>query len=317
MSGLRNTQAMRVACIVPTYNGRDDLSRLLDSLSKQTAVFDIFIVDSSSTDGSRELAEARTANVRSIPSIQFNHGGTRQMMVAVNPGYDVYVLMTQDAYLEDIDAIAHLLTPFADSSVGAVCGRQLHHLDASPYAQHARAFNYPDSVIIKTLEDVPALGLKAAFMSNSFAAYRGDALLEVGGFPEHVIFAEDMYVAAKMLLANWKVAYAGNSVCRHSHNYTIAEEFSRYFDMGVFHVREPWIRSRFGGAGGEGLRYVRSELKFLGMSRLYLWPSAVLRNVVKLFAYKIGQRERHLPIGLKKRLGMSKQYWDGPYAQID
>ncbi|MOA49123.1 hypothetical protein D3C78_1719720 [compost metagenome] len=95
----------------------------------------------------------------------------------------------------------------------------------------------------------------------------------------------------------------------------MTEEFRRYFDMGVFHAREPWIRERFGGAGGEGLRYVKSELKFLGLSRLHLWPSAILRNACKLLAYKLGQKEGSMSVGLKKKLGMYKRYWDSPYAE--
>ncbi|MFH7365612.1 glycosyltransferase family A protein, partial [Pseudomonas syringae pv. tagetis] len=31
---------LRVACEIPTYNGRKDLERLLDTLAKQTANFD-------------------------------------------------------------------------------------------------------------------------------------------------------------------------------------------------------------------------------------------------------------------------------------
>lgn len=306
--------ALRMACIVPTYNGCADLERLLDSLEQQTACFDLFIVDSSSQDGTAELARARVPVVVSIPSSEFNHGGTRQMMVDGNPGYDVYVFLTQDAYLEEPNAIEHLLAPFADERVGAVCGRQLPHLDATPLAQHARQFNYSAASQVKSLEDVPVLGIKAAFMSNSFAAYRGEALLAVGGFPEHVIFAEDMYVAAKMLLAGWKVAYAGNAKCRHSHNYSTREEFCRYFDMGVFHAREPWIRDRFGGAGGEGLRFVKSELAFLGLARVHLWPSAIFRNGCKLLAYKLGQKEKGMSPQLKKRFGMYKRYWDSSFA---
>ncbi len=305
----------RIACIIPTYNGRDELARLLDSLDKQSAAFDLFVVDSSSKDGTQELARRRVQNLLSIPSGEFNHGGTRQFMVSQNPGYDVYVFMTQDAYLEESYAIERLVAPFADQRVGAVCGRQLPHVDANPMAQHARLFNYPEQTRIKTFKDASVLGLKTAFMSNSFAAYRGKALLEVGGFPEHVIFAEDMYAAAKMLLAGWKVAYVGDASCRHSHNYTLLEEFQRYFDMGVFHAREAWIRQRFGGAGGEGLRYVKSELKFLGLSRLYLWPSAMVRNIFKLMAYKLGQNERRMTVGLKKKLGMYKRFWDSPYAE--
>lgn len=314
MSIPNDTSNFRIACIIPTYNGRVDLARLLDSLDGQTAQFDLYIVDSSSTDGTLELALARVENVTTIPSSQFNHGGTRQMMVRQNSEYDIYVFMTQDAYLEDSNAIEKLISHFANDKVGAVCGRQLPHLDASLMAQHARLFNYPATSLIKSFEHAPEYGLKTAFMSNSFAAYRGRALNDAGGFPEHVIFAEDMFVTAKMLMMGWHVAYAGDASCRHSHNYTVAEEFRRYFDMGVFHAREPWIRQGFGGAGGEGLRYVKSEIKFLGFSNFHLWWSAILRNVCKLTAYKLGQREQNLTIRLKRKLGMYKGFWNSRYA---
>jgi rhamnosyltransferase len=306
----------RIACIIPTYNGKADLQRLLDSLALQTASFDILIIDSSSIDGTQEFAIKSATKFSVIPSKEFNHGGTRQLMVDQNPNYDIYIFLTQDACLVDALAVEKIVEPFTDSQIGAVCGRQIPHLNATPSAQHARFFNYPDNVQVKSMEDVPKYGLKTTFMSNSFAAYRGIALKEIGGFPAHVIFAEDMYVAAKMLMAGWKVSYAGNAQCRHSHNYSLFEEFARYFDMGVFHARETWIRENFGGAGGEGVRYVKSELNFLGWHRIYIWPSAVFRNVLKLFAYKLGQQESRLPISIKRKLGMYKGYWDSPFGTI-
>ena len=311
-----NKQMSRIACVIPTYNGKFELERLIASLRLQTATFEIFVVDSSSTDGTRELAEAMVKNVKVIPSAEFNHGGTRQLMVDQNFGYEIYVFLTQDVNLVDKHAIERLVAPFSDRMVGAVCGRQLPHLDATPLAEHARYFNYPSETQVKTLADVPKLGIKTAFMSNSFAAYRGDALRSIGGFPKHVIFAEDMYATAKMLMSGWKVVYAGNALCRHSHNYSIKEEFSRYFDMGVFHGRECWIRENFGGAGGEGIKYIHSELKYLGVQKWYLWPYAFLRNVLKLAGYKLGQSERCLPISVKVMLGMHKRYWIGPFGSV-
>ncbi|WP_416137039.1 glycosyltransferase [Halomonas sp. HK25] len=314
-SNFEDGQGLTVACIIPTYNGRDDLKRLLDSIDQQSVPLDLFIVDSSSTDGTGGLARSRVKNVITIPGSEFNHGGTRQMMVELNPGYDVYVFLTQDAYLEDVHAIENLVAPFSDECVGAVCGRQLPHIDANPLAEHARQFNYPAESKVKSLADAPMLGIKTPFISNSFSAYRREALLRVGGFPKHVILSEDMYVAARMLLTGWKVAYAGNAQCRHSHNYTLKEEFLRYFDQGVFHVREAWIRQHFGGAGGEGFRYVKSELNYLGLSRFYMWPSAIVRNASKLLAYKLGQQEYRLSINLKKNLSMHKRYWDSDFSE--
>lgn len=315
-----NYHQQRVACVVPTYNGKDDLERLLDSLRIQTVSFDLLLVDSSSTDGTKELAQARKeageiTQLVVISGAEFNHGGTRQMMVNEFSDYDIYVFLTQDAVLEDRKALANILQPFEDPQVGAVCGRQRPHHDANLLAQHARLFNYPEIAQIKTRADIPTLGIKAAFMSNSFSAYRGDALLAVGGFPNHVVLSEDMFVSAKMLLSDFKLVYAGAAVCRHSHNYSLQEEFRRYFDIGVFHAREPWIRQEFGGAGGEGVKYVKSELRFLGFKHLYLWPAAIVRNTLKLLAYKLGQREACLPVGLKKKIGMYKGYWSGPNAE--
>lgn len=303
----------RVACVIPTYNGLSEIGRLLDSLERQEAQFDILAVDSSSTDGTYELLRSRLKNVSVIPGSDFNHGGTRQKMVHENPQYDIYVFLTQDAMLEDEFAIERILVPFNNSEVGAVCGRQLPHYDATPIAAHARIFNYPDITRVKSIDDVPELGLKTAFISNSFSAYRRTTLMHVGGFPVHVIFAEDMFVAGKMILAGFKVVFAGEARCRHSHNYSISQEFKRYFDMGVFHARESWVRQCFGGAGGEGLRFVLSELKFLGFKRLFIWPEAILRNIAKFAGYNIGQYEKCLPISIKRNFSMYKRYWDGPY----
>lgn len=300
---------LKVACVIPVYNGKSDLLRLLDSLDQQTAAFDILVVDSSSNDGSQQLAFERVDKVVVIDTKDFNHGGTRQKMINEHSEYDVFVFLTQDAYLEDAFAIENIIIYLENSAVGAVCGRQLPHHDATLLAAHARLFNYPTNTIYKSLKDAPVLGIKTPFMSNSFAAYRREALIEIGGFPNDVILSEDMYATAKMLMAGYSVVYAGNARCRHSHNYTMLEEFRRYFDIGVFHAEQPWIRDVFGGAGGEGFKYVKSELRFLELKRFYLWPSCFIRNALKLLGYKLGQRSERIPVAINKKLSMHSRHW--------
>lgn len=304
----------KIACIIPTYQAGINLITLFDSLKIQNLHPDIYIIDSSSSDDTCNVSMSFGAQFDSIPKSNFNHGGTRQMLVNRYPEYDIYIFLTQDAYLESDNSLECLVKPFLDEQVGAVCGRQLPHLNATLLAEHARLFNYPSESRTKSKEDASELGIKTPFISNSFAAYRREALLDVGGFPGHVILAEDMYVAARMLLKGWKIAYAGDACCRHSHNYTMLEELRRYFDTGVFHAREPWILGKLGGSGGEGLRYVNSELRFLGLKRLYLWPASLLRNALKLIGYKLGQHETRFPRWVKRRLSMHRSYWDGPFA---
>lgn len=299
----------KVCCIVPTLNAGEGLHRLLLSIDRQTFKPDLFIVDSRSDDGTLELVQGHAKAICSVSRKEFNHGATRQMMVDRFPEHDIYLFLTQDAILADDRAIEKLMLPFADPEVGCVYGRQLPHADATLLASHARYFNYPATSHVRSLEDARTLGIKAAFISNSFAAYRAGALQDVGGFPERVILSEDMYVAASMLLKGWKVAYAADATCRHSHNYRLFEEFSRYFDIGVFHARTSWIREKLGGVEGEGMKYVRSELKFLGWQRCYLWPSSLLRNALKFIGFRLGLMESCLPVKIKSALSMHSRFW--------
>jgi rhamnosyltransferase len=217
---------------------------------------------------------------------------------------EVVVFLTQDAVLSAPDSLEKLIASFVDPEVGAAYGRQLPRSGASLIAAHARLFNYPPVSRIKSIQDAPELGVKTFFISNSFAAYRRAALMEVGGFPHDTILAEDNIVSARMLLNGWKVAYVADAQVYHSHNYTLMQEFRRYFDIGAFHSHESWILERFGRAEGEGARFVRSELLFLWREGPTLIPSSVLRTAAKFIAYRLFAIAKFLPVRLKKRLSM-------------
>ncbi|WP_130419259.1 hypothetical protein [Edaphobacter modestus] len=72
----------------------------------------------------------------------------------------------------------------------------------------------------------------------------------------------------------------------HSHSYTWWQEVRRYFDIGVLHAREAWLRREFGGTGREGTRFVRSELSHLWLGAWWFIPSALLRTALKWIAYR-------------------------------
>ena len=146
-------------------------------------------------------------------------------------------------------------------------------------------------------------------ISNSFAAYRISAFKDVGGFPENVIFGEDMYVATKMLKAGYKIAYEADACVYHSHEYSLLQEMKRYFDMGVFHVNEPWIRQELGGAEGEGVKFVVSEFKYLLQHAFWRVPEWLLRTLLRYTGFRLGLMEKRLPLWLKKTLAMNKGYF--------
>ncbi len=302
---------MTVNLYIPTLNGGARFAELLDALAKQTLAPAIrLVVDSGSTDGTLQRAERAGFECRSIPKATFDHGGTRQLAIDAFAAADIYVFLTQDAVPADADALANLVQAFRDPQIGMAYGRQLPHLGATHAESHARLFNYPPHTEVRSLADAGRYGIKTVSCSNSFAAYRREALEEVGGFPLGTIMGEDVIVAGKMLLNGWKMAYVGDARVRHSHDYTLREEFERYFDIGVFHSDNPWIFESFGRADGEGFRYAKSELAYVARRNPLLLPLVVSSFVAKWMGYKLGLSYRKLPRRTRKAFSMYKGYWD-------
>ena len=298
-----------IAIIVPTLNAAEEWGEFMPPLLASVKPDDVLILDSSSTDGTAELAHEAGFRVHTIPRSEFNHGGTRQLALLLMPDADILLFLTQDAILANSNSIALLLEAFRDKDVVAAFGRQMPRNGAAAIETHARLFNYSTHSNIRSLNDRTELGFKTIFFSNSFGAYRRTALEAVGGFPSDVIFGEDTITIAKLLLAGGKVAYVAEAEVLHSHAYTWRQEFRRYFDIGVLHTRESWLLREFGNASGEGGRFVRSELSYLWLKDARLIPSAVVRTALKLLGYKLGRKEGMLSLGWKRRLSMHRDFW--------
>lgn len=300
---------MRTALIIPVRNAGPWLDRLIPALQAQTLSVDQWlVVDSSSSDDSVQRLRQAGAEVEVIAAAEFNHGGTREW-ARQRVDADLVFFLTQDAIPEP-DCLALLKAAFADPQVAVAYARQLPRANSGVFERHARVFNYPAQERVKTLADVPQLGVKTCFSSDSCSAYRTKVLDEIGGFPLNVIGSEDAFVAGKALLVGYAVHYVADARVEHSHHYSIAEEFRRYFDIGVFYGRERWIDTHFGAATGEGRRFVLSELKMLWqLGQWYLVPSAIIRNGCKFLGYKLGRHEAKLPTGFKRKLSMFSGYW--------
>jgi rhamnosyltransferase len=301
----------QVAVVIPTCNAGKVWPALNAGLRMQgLAASQVLIVDSSSDDGTRDLARAEGYNVFRIERRDFNHGGTRKLALDLVPWASLVVYLTQDAVLATPDSVDLLLEAFEDERVAAAYGRQLPRPGAGPIEAHARLFNYPNKSEVRDFESRHKLGIRAAFLSNSFSAYRVSELLEVGGFPSEVIMAEDAIVAGRLLLAGWKTAYVAEAQVYHSHPFTIGQEFRRYFDTGVYHREARWLRDEFGDPGGEGKRFVLSELAYLTSRDIHLVPYALLRTASKAIGYQLGFRRPFLGVEWSRRLSYHKSYWD-------
>ena len=279
-----------ITIIVPTYNASEHLPSLLTRLESQTVGdYELIVVDSSSNDNTVDIAQSHRAKIITISKSKFDHGGTRSLAAKEAQG-DILVYLTQDALPYNEHAIENIVKPFTtDRNIGAAFGKQLPYPKASVFAEHLRLFNYPDTSYTRVLDDKKKYGIRTAFLSNSFAAYRKSVLKEIGYFKSGLVFGEDACAGASILLKGYKIAYAAEAMVLHSHNYTVCQDFRRYFDMGSFHRMENWLLKEFGKAEGEGIKYTKSEIKFLLKKRKFgLFPELTLRLVMKYLGYKLG-----------------------------
>jgi len=301
---------LRIGLIIPTLNAGPAWSEALAAIKSQSVPLRRkLVVDSTSTDHTVDLARAAGFEVLVIPRVEFNHGGTRQRAVEHLDDCDIVVFLTQDAILASEDSIAALARCFYDSTVALAYGRQLPHLGATPLEAHARLFNYGSATLRKDRAAIPRYGAKSFFCSNSFAAYRRTTLLQLGGFRRDLILAEDAEYAARAILAGYANIYCADATVRHSHDYSVGEQFARYFDLGVFEGRADWLRRAFGSHGPQGARYVASEIRYLWRHSTWQIPRSILQSLAKWLGYRLGTGERWLPGGLKRKLSMSPGYW--------
>ncbi len=301
-----------ISVIIPTRNAEPFLPALLERLRGQEGVgeMEILVVDSASDDNTCAIAADFGARVHGIALADFDHGATRTMAVQMSRG-GIVVFLTQDALPVDEQGLARLVRPLREEErVAAACGRQVPWPGASFFGAHLRQFNYGERSVIRSWQDRDRLGLKTVFISNSFAAYRRDALAEVGFFGQHHLFGEDACAVGRLLGKGYRVAYVAEAQVFHSHDYSVLQEFRRYFDVGAFHRQQQWLLQEFGTVRGEGGRYVRSQLRAIReQGRWDLLPSCLLRNLAKFAGYKLGLHHQWLPSGLLPRLSMNPGWW--------
>ena len=115
-----------ISVIIPVRNGGEDLRRCLEAIRRQEAgdEVEIVVVDSSSTDGSAELARTLGARVEVIPVEVFNHGATRNLGAELAKG-DVLIFTSQDAAAVGDELARAADCSAQDERVAGVYGRQL------------------------------------------------------------------------------------------------------------------------------------------------------------------------------------------------
>ncbi len=301
---------MDISVIIPTLNADKKLPRLLDGLKGQTLQpSEVIVIDSSSTDNTVEVAKQFGCVTEIIPLEDFDHGGTRNRGARLARG-EILVFMTQDAKPCDEHLLEVLTSTLRDGQAEAAYARQIANSDAIPPEAFARKINYPTEPYTKKIDDLPRLGIKTFFFSNVASAIKTQAFEASGEFPEKVIMNEDMLFCSRLLNRGHRVAYQADACVFHSHNYSLIQQFKRYFDIGAFKAQ---AGKELSGArtNREGYKFAFQQLRFLLSEKKYLWLLwACVDNFLRYVGFILGRCHKCLPNRLKKRLSMHPEFWD-------
>tara|TARA_B100000242_G_scaffold279927_1_gene238826 strand:- start:2278 stop:3183 length:906 start_codon:yes stop_codon:yes gene_type:complete len=292
-----------IGIIIPTLNAENDLKEIFKYLNFDK--FKVLIIDSNSTDNTKKIS--KNYNCEFVIENNFNHGSTRERARKIL-STDIVVYLTQDAHLFSHDSIDELIKPLLNGEASMAYGRQLPRKNSSIFESTPVEFNYPNQSHFRSINDIKNYGVFTYFFSNNFSAYINSELDEIGGFKK-VLTGED-YFACRKILKNGKiVAYVSSAKVYHSHNFSLLENFRRYFDTGYVRGKRKFIQSEVGHADYRGFELSKLLIKKVTSKNILLLPYALVEILFKYLGYKIGFFGINLPILVKKKLSNQKYYW--------
>ena len=303
-----------VGIAVVTHRASSLLGNCLPPLFESPIHPRVLVVNSSSGDGTVELAKRMGAEVLVVPRKLFNHGTTREL-ARRTLGTDIVVMLTPDARPER-NMLANLVRPIVLGLASVAYARQVPHAGAKFYEAFPRHFNYPEKNEIRSIEDVKRIGPGAFFCSNVCAAWSNSALDEIGGFSP-TLSLEDAIATAKLLHAGHRIAYCADAVVAHSHRYTLAQEFKRQFDTGYVRARYRELLFVSGGDERRGAAYAAEMMHRLSTEQPWLLAYGAAHIATKYLGYRVGYHGRGLPIWLKRLLSAQDYYWQSPAGPPD
>ncbi len=230
-----------VSVIIPVKNGADTLDRCLSSIRNQNIPgIEIIVLDSMSTDRSREIALKQKANIIDIPEGSFNHGLTRNLGVQ-HASHELLYLTVQDAWLADNNMLECMVKHFDDPEVMGVVGHQAvpHEKDKNPLVWFKR---YSEAITTtrqvkdwSAFEKLPVKEQQGMIAwDNVVAMYRKSALTTIPFVATE--FAEDWIWSEQALQKGWKLIHDPSLITWHYHHRGFKYAFKLAYAMNYhFH----------------------------------------------------------------------------------
>ena len=280
---------MKIDIICPLYNASNYIMKLNKSLLKQKNVNinKIIYILTKSEDNSIEILKKNKCYYEEIEKKDFSHSLVREN-AAKKSKADIICFITQDIVIENDDWLEKLVKPIINNEAEASYSRQISKFNN--IEKYTRESNYPDYSFIKSKKDLNELGLKTFFFSDASSAIKRSIFKKINYYDgKNLPINEDMYVAYKLIINNYKIKYCADSIVYHSHNFSLKELYNRYKLTGMFLKKNSYLDNYGTNKSGGGLaKYVLVRaLKEKNIKVLIRFPFDM---AVRFIGMKVGKK---------------------------
>lgn len=309
-----------LSVVIPTYQRRDSLLRLLASLTGQTlpaSAYEVIAVVDGSTDGTAEAARGLAVPYALSVLEGSNRGRARACNAGVRAGRGDVVVLLDD----DMEATPELLAAHAQTH--AVAGRRAV-VGAAPIVVSPASppfVRYMADGFSKRLARLGQPGYRVSFRdtyTGNFSAPR-EALLAIGGFDEafRVYGHEDYELALRLQGAGVELTYSAEALAHQHYEKTFAafarDGIARGRTAVLFAAKHPEIVDRI-----KLSEYRQWPWRWRALRALLLRLSGVTDRVPEWVVALVERLERWEPPRLDKYYTMAIDYlyWYGALAAM-
>ena len=279
---------MIIDIICPLYQAEQYIEKLHESLLKQknVKIGKIKYVLTKSSDRSEEILNSNKLDYEVISKNDFSHSLVRER-AALKSNSDIVCFISQDIVIERDDWLENLVRPIINGEVEATYSRQLTKF--SNIEKYTREYNYPENSIIKSKEDIKELGLKTFFFSDASSAVKTEIFKKLNGYDgKKLPINEDMYLAYKLIMNDYKIKYCADSVVYHSHHFSLKQLYDRYKLTGIF-LKENTYLDKYGTTsnGSSLAKYILKRI--IQEKKIRLFVRYPFDMAARLIGMKVGK----------------------------
>jgi cellulose synthase/poly-beta-1,6-N-acetylglucosamine synthase-like glycosyltransferase len=226
-----NQRRLPISVIIPIHNASEGISACLDALEGQTAPreeYEIIVVNDGPADTTIETIADRHGAIF-LSQSQRGAAAARNLGAKQAQG-DIFLFTDADCVAES-NWVEAMTAPFADREVIGVCGvvRTCQTGLVPRFIQLEYDYRYR-SIAKHTRID---------FINTGTAGYREHVFMDIGGFREHLLGAEDAELSFRLASQGHKMVFVPEAIVYHMHPESILEYARRkvhysYWRMMVY-----------------------------------------------------------------------------------